>query len=778
MTHAPATDHVLAALPTAGRRRIDIEGIVQGVGFRPFVYNLAAAHGLGGWAANEGDRVIVEVEGPGKDIDAFVDQLTRLPPPLARIDTVRQHSMIATGSTCFEIAESRTSSEPPLIVPPDVATCRACLAEIRDPTNRRYRYPFTNCTDCGPRFSIIRQLPYDRCNTTMAGFAMCPDCAGEYTDPGDRRYHAQPNACPTCGPRLTFLDETGVERADRDDALAQAIWALRSGRIVAVKGLGGFHLMVDARDSDAVARLRQRKNRPAKPLALMMPSVEHVERFCMVSTTEREALTSIASPIVLLRRSMTDKAEPVSDLVAPDQPSLGVMLPATPLHRLIEDALGFPIVATSGNRSGEPMAIDRCQALARLDGIADCFLDHDRPIARPIDDSVVREIAGRITQFRRARGYAPIPLKLTGRLPEVTALGGQMKAAPAAIRGDRMIVWPHIGELEHPEARRAYESGLKAFVATYDLDPSAIAHDRHPDYHTSHLALDVGPPALAVQHHVAHVASCMVDNRLNGPILGVAWDGTGWGDDGTVWGGEFFRVDDWQAKRVAHLLPFPLPGGDSAVREPRRSAAGLLQTLFGSSWQDRVDLAPVASLSNKDRRLLNRMIERDLNTPSTSSMGRLFDGAASLLGLNHRCSFEGEAAMTLEAVIDAPASLPSYSIDLTSYSSDGPLQLDWRPMLAEIIADLTDSVPVPEIAARFHGALADAIVAVASRIGERHVALTGGCFQNRYLTELTVDKLRASGFVALIHRDVPPNDGGLAVGQAVWAAHQQVQEGA
>lgn len=750
---------------------------MQGVGFRPFVYNLARRHGLTGWTANAGDGLSIEVEGDDVAISDFAASLLKSAPPLARIDTVRQSDLAAKGDAAFVIAESRSTVSAPLIVPPDVATCDRCLAEVRDPANRRYRYPFTNCTDCGPRFSIIRALPYDRANTTMAGFAMCPDCAAEYADPADRRYHAQPNACPVCGPTLAFLDSDGRSIATGDEALTRAIWALRAGKIVAMKGLGGFHLMVDARDADAVARLRARKNRPAKPLALMLPSVEAAEDLCIVSADERAALTSGARPIVLLRKRRDAEGGQPCMAVAPDQPGLGIMLPATPLHHLLMDALDFPIVATSGNRSGEPMAIDRDQAIGRLAGIADCYLDHDRPIARPIDDSVVREIAGGITQIRRARGYAPLPLKLAQELPEVLALGGQMKAAPAAIRGDRLIVWPHIGDLDHPEARAAYEDGLSAFRSAYALDPMRIACDPHPDYHTSTVAAASREPVAAVQHHVAHVAACLAENSEEGPALGVAWDGTGWGEDGTVWGGEFFQVADGTMKRVAHLLPFPLPGGEAAVREPRRCAIGLLRTMLGGSWMERDDLAPVADLPRPERDLLDRMMACDLNSPLTSSMGRLFDGVASLLGLKQCCSFEGEAAMALEAALGDNLAVATDAYALPCQPDEASMILDWRPLIANVLADLADTVPTPVIAARFHRALAEAVVAVARQVGEPKVALSGGCFQNRALTELTVDRLRAAGFTPLLHRALPPNDGGLAAGQAVWAAQQLMAEG-
>ena len=777
MTAGPAlTDR--PGTRAVARRRLDIEGVVQGVGFRPFVYNLARRHGLAGWTANAGDGLCIEVEGDDVAISDFADNLLRSAPPLARIDTVRQSDLAAKGDATFVIAESRSTVSAPMIVPPDVGTCDRCLAEVRDPTNRRYRYPFTNCTDCGPRFSIIRALPYDRANTTMADFTMCPDCAAEYADPADRRYHAQPNACPVCGPTLAFLDSDGRSRAAGDEALTRAIWALRAGRIVAMKGLGGFHLMVDARDADAVARLRARKDRPAKPLALMLPSVEAVEDLCIVSAAERAALTSAARPIVLLRQRRDGRGGQPCMAVAADQPGLGIMLPATPLHHLVMDALDFPIVATSGNRSGEPMAIDRDQATERLAGIADCYLDHDRPIARPIDDSVVRGIAGGITQIRRARGYAPLPLKLRQELPEVLALGGQMKAAPAAVRGDRLIVWPHIGDLDHPAARNAYADGLSAFRSAYALDPKRIAYDPHPYYHTSTLAAGCGEAVTPVQHHVAHVAACLAENGEERPALGIAWDGTGWGDDGTVWGGEFFHVVDGTMKRVAHLLPFPLPGGEAAVREPRRCAIGLLRTMLGGSWIERDDLAPVASLSRAERDLLDRMMARNLNSPLTSSMGRLFDGVAALLDLKQRSSFEGEAAMALEAALDDDLAVSDGTYALPCQTDDGSMILDWRRLVGSVLADLADSVPIPVIASRFHRALAEAVVAVAKQVSEAKVALSGGCFQNRALTELTVDRLRAAGFTPLLHRALPPNDGGLAAGQAVWAAQQLTAEGA
>ena len=760
------------------RLRLQIEGLVQGVGFRPFVYRLAREVGLAGWVCNSGTGVTLEIEGPQAVVNAFRSRLSTELPPLARLGRVGAETRGCLGKSGFTIRQSADAEAPTALVLPDMATCTDCLAEIRDAANRRFRYPFTNCTNCGPRFSIIEQLPYDRANTTMRGFAMCPACQREYDDPADRRFHAQPNACPDCGPQLVLVDPTGAPCATREAALSRVADALRAGRIVALKGLGGFQLLTDARNDATVAELRRRKQRPDKPFALMFPTLAGIKEQCHVSPAESRALTSPQAPIVLLRRRTgLDCAAPLAGALAPGNPLLGAMLPTTPLHHLLLADLGFPVVATSGNLSGEPMAHDADDALEQLGGIADLFLCHDRPIATAVDDSILRVIDGQARMLRCARGYAPLPVPVPRMLPPVLALGGHMKSAVAVTLGRQVVLGPHIGDLDGPAARQAHAASRHRLLGLHRQHPVAVACDTHPDYHTSHVAARLGPPPLAVPHHLAHIVACMAENGIEGPVLGVAWDGTGYGDDGTIWGGEFIRVDGATVRRVAHLRPFRLPGGEPAVRAPRRAAIGLLYALSGATALDDESLPPVASFTAAERALLKQMLARGLNAPLTSSVGRLFDGVAALTGLCQQSSFEGQAAMALEFTAAVDSSTPAYDIVLEPAGQDGgPIILDWRPLMRALLADIRRGRSVPAIAGAFHDALAAAIVAVAGRIGEAQVVLSGGCFQNARLGESTAEGLRRAGFRPVLHRAVPPNDGALALGQAVWAA-RLIEEG-
>jgi hydrogenase maturation protein HypF len=621
----------------------------------------------------------------------------------------------------------------------------------------------------------VNSLPYDRPNTTMGDFAMCARCRAEYEDGGDRRFHAQPIACPECGPRLRLLDPGAGEIATGHEALLLAAEAVRRGRIVALKGLGGFQLLADARDGQAVAELRRRKRRPDKPFAVMMPSLDAARAYCRIGALERGLLTSAEAPITLLRRRPVprDGLPELAPSVAPANPLLGVMLPYTPLHHLLLRELGFAVVATSGNLSDEPIATDEDEALSRLGAIADLFLSHDRPIARPLDDSVVRTMAGRPLVLRRARGYAPFPMALKGPARRLLALGGHLKAAPAVAVGSRIIVGPHVGDLETAPARRAFDSSVRDLTGMYAVRPEAVVCDAHPDYHTTRVAGRSGARVIAVQHHLAHVAACMAENGIAGDrALGVAWDGTGYGEDGTIWGGEFLRIDGARARRIGHFLPFALPGGEKAAREPRRAALGLLHEVLGEAALAEESLAPVGSFSPQERKILSRMLAGGMNTPRTSSVGRLFDAVASLMGLLHRTSFEGQAAMALEFAAGRGRGERRYGLGIEPApgAGPGPFVLDWRPMVRGLLIDLKDGVPSAVISGAFHEALIEAILAIALRAGESRVVLTGGCFQNRLLTEGAVARLRGAGFDPVWHRHVPPNDGGLALGQAAWAA--------
>ena len=781
---------------------VQLEGLIQGVGFRPYVNRLALALDLVGWVANSGDGVTVEIEGDDVAVEDFLRRLGAQLPPLARLDSLHTEELAPAGYTSFAIRESVDTATPTALVLPDVATCDDCLSEISNPADRRYRYPFTNCTNCGPRFSILETLPYDRANTTMRCFFMCAACRAEYHAPADRRFHAQPNACPDCGPQLSLRDANGSALAQRDAALLAAVDALRDGKVVALKGLGGFQLLVDARNGDAVARLRQRKQRPHKPFAVMAPSFAFVQTVCHVSALERELLTSPQAPIVLLcrRHHPAGTRTAIHHVVAPGNPLLGVMLPYTPLHHLLLREFGFPVVATSGNVSGEPMVIDGDDALDRLGGIADVFLVHDRPIACALDDSMMRVIAGRAMMLRCARGYAPLPMVMRRSLsvpitsaspaPALLALGGHLKSVVATTVGPRVMIGPHVGDLDTALARNAFHSTIDRLRALHPVQPIALVCDQHPDYYTTRVARDSGArtitgrsdvKVISVQHHVAHIAACMADNGIEGPVLGVAWDGTGYGDDGTIQGGEFITVNGVATQRVAHLRPFALPGGEKAVTEPRRAASGVLYELFGAPVFADSALAPLQDFSATERKVLVRMLAHNLNAPRTSSVGRLFDAVASLTGLVQRSSFEGQGAMALEFALDENLPLAHYHIDLAASDhepgtgvneagSNSALLLDWRPMLRALIADIASGVPVSRMSAAFHNALVEALVGVAQHVGESRVVLTGGCFQNRYLTERAIDRLRHAGFEPFWHQHVPPNDGGLALGQAMWAS--------
>ena len=748
------------------RVRILIRGAVQGVGFRPFVYRLATAMHLTGWVSNSSEGVQIEAEGYKVALDEFLIHLSRDHPHHASIQSFEYSFLDAVGLREFQIRESENKGAKRVLILPDIGTCSECLREMFDPANRRYLYPFTNCTNCGPRFTIIESLPYDRVNTTMRGFAMCTRCHAEYEDPRDRRFHAQPNACPDCGPHLELWDAAGSLVADRNVAIEHAVDALKNGRIVAVKGLGGFHLMVDAANEDAVLRLRNAKHREEKPFALMIPSVAIARELCQLGSLERRVMTAPEAPIVLLSRRANIRIAPS---VAPGNPYLGLMLPYTPLHHILMMQMGTAVVATSGNRSDEPIAIDEREAILRLSGIADCFLVHNRPIQRHADDSIVRVILGREQILRRARGYAPLPLTIEGTdnadaSSAVLAAGAHMKNAVALALNRNVFVSQHIGDLKTREAFEAFRRVSQDLQELYEIRPQHIAVDLHPDYastrYMSELAASRGIATVHVQHHWAHVLSCMAENAIEGRALGVAWDGAGYGNDGTIWGGEFLLPAGRGFRRVAHLRTFPLAGGDAAAKNPQHAAAGVLYEIFGSD-----------AFSGSEPPLLRQMLEKNIRSPRTSSAGRLFDAVAYLVGFRGPISFEGQAAMLLEYAA-APATTDAYPYAI---GSDEPCVIDWSPMIQQILKDLRCGTERGTISAMFHNTLAGIIVEIARRVAEPRVVLTGGCFQNRRLTETTVQRLTDAGFSAYWHQRVPPNDGGIALGQAV-AVQRMVQE--
>ena len=747
------------------RVRVVVRGAVQGVGFRPFVYRLATELQLAGWVSNSAQGVFIEVEGARDLLNRFLLRLEKEKPPRAVLQTFESSFLDSLNYSGFEIRESEESGEKTALILPDIATCADCVREIFDPADRRFHYPFTNCTNCGPRFSIIEALPYDRAHTSMKAFTMCVDCEREYHDPQNRRFHAQPNACPRCGPQMQLWDGRGQIIASQDEAFRQAVESVRAGRILALKGLGGFQLIVDAKNEAAVLQLRERKHREEKPFAVMVSSLKAAQELCRVSELEERLLLSPETPIVLLERK---QAALLAPSVAPGNPYLGVMLPYTPLHHLVLHSLEIPVVATSGNLSDEPICIDERDALERLRGLADVFLVHNRPIVRHMDDSIARAMAGREMVLRRARGYAPLPITLTSdfRLPTsdgVLALGAHLKNTVALRLGENVFVSQHIGDLETAQAYTAFVKSAADLPHLYEAVPQLIACDMHPDYLSTKHAAHFSVPNRAVQHHWAHIAACMAENELAPPLLGVSWDGTGYGEDGTIWGGEFLSIDAVGFTRTAHLRQFRLPGGEAAVKQPRRSALGLLYEIFGEQLWAQDDL--LTGFDPSELSLLRQMLEKKVNAPLTSSAGRLFDAVAGVIGLRSHASFEGQAAMELEFAVQ-PGIEVAYSFLVREES---PLVLDWQPSVLEMIDDLGKGETRAMISGKFHNMLAEMIVAVARRTGLDKVALSGGCFQNRYLTERTIDRLCAEGFRPYWHQRIPPNDGGISLGQIVAA---------
>ncbi len=749
------------------RARLTAQGIVQGVGFRPYVYRLAIELGLAGWVRNSSAGVTIELEGPGDRIEIFLTRLPAEKPPHALIKNQQLSWLEPAGHVGFAVHDSDLTGDKTALVLPDIATCPDCLREIFDPADRRFRYPFTNCTNCGPRYSIIESLPYDRANTTMKIFPMCPDCRREYEDPANRRFHAQPNACPVCGPHLELWDKAGERVALSDDALHQAVASIRHGKVLALMGLGGYQLLVDAGNENAIQVLRRRKAREEKPFALMVPDLESARQVCELANLEEQILASSEAPIVLVRRKPGDRIAPS---VAPSNPYLGIMLPYTPLHHLLMAELRIPIVATSGNLTDEPICIDEREAIARLGDIADIFLVHNRPIARQVDDSVVRVVLDDIQVVRSARGYAPSPLMQPRPDRPALAVGAHLKNS-VAIGGEGFaFLSQHIGDLE---TTRAYDSMIRtadSLGKIYDFRPDIVACDLHPDYLSTRYARSLGLPTIPVQHHYAHVLACLADNEIDGPVLGVSWDGTGYGPDGTVWGGEFLRVDKNGYARAGHFRTFKLPGGEKAIAEPCRSALGLLYEIYGDTLPAMTQIHPRRAIDEREAAVIQTMLARNLNSPVTSSAGRLFDAVASLVGVCHHNRFEGQAAMMLEWIIDQAALDEKYPFRIIDRTA--PFCFDWEDTIRAVLDDCDRSVPVGLMAVKFHNTLADVVVAMAECVGEKGVVLTGGCFQNRYLLERTVTRLREAGFAPYWHRRIPSNDGGIAAGQLAAAARE------
>jgi hydrogenase maturation protein HypF len=771
--------------------RVLVRGHVQGVGFRPHVFRLALRFRLSGCVYNSAAGVVIEVEGALEDIERFQECLVAEAPAAAVIDNLGSAKVPPAGRSSFSIEMSDHSASPQSCLPHDLATCAECRRDIFDPVNRRFGYPFTNCTACGPRYSILNAMPYDRPHTRMSIFPMCALCDAEYHISDDRRFHAQANACSSCGPHLALWDREGQVVADRHLAIAAAAKLLRQGKIVALKGLGGFQLLVRADQSEAVSHLRQRKNRPSKPLAVMVASVECAETIAVIGPLERRLLRSPQNPIVLLEKrfrpcdsstAMETRAD-LAEEVAPRIGTVGLFLPTTPLHHLLLAALDLPLVVTSGNQSDEPILTDEREIQRRLRGVADAFLVHDRPIVRSVDDSVVRVIAGQAVTMRLARGLAPLSLPAVEALarekecPPLLATGGHQKDAIAIWTGTQGILAQHVGDMDKPYSRFAFTKIAQDLAGLYQFEPVGVACDLHSDYYTTQWAITQNVPITAVQHHHAHAVACMVENNLlDRKVLAVVWDGTGFGSDGTIWGGEILEAECTGFKRVASLLPFPLPGAEAAIRHPARTAFGLLWLLRGEEevLQDG-DLHRLLGLSPYEVSLLAAMMRRGINTPWTSSIGRLFDAVAALVLGAKETSYEGEAAVLLEAIAN-PTVTDAYSLPLRLASELEPItgdctlpRGDWRPMLSAILADLASGMEAGVIAARFHNTLAHWAAAVASHQPIREIVLSGGCFQNRFLTERTVEALDRVNCKSYLHSQVPPGDGGLAAGQLAIA---------
>ena len=763
------------------RIQCDIRGIVQGVGFRPFVYRIANRFGLTGWVCNTSGGVILEAEGKEADLDAFATAIRSEAPPLAVIGVLEKHDIPPAGGDRFVIRES-AAGESTIEIAPDWDVCPDCLRELFDPADRRYRYPFITCTNCGPRFSIITGTPYDRPFTTMAPFVMCPLCQDEYDDPADRRFHTQPNGCPECGPRLALTDAAG--RPVAGDPLATSIALLAGGKILAVKGTGGYHLAVDAANDRAVRELRRRKQRDEKPFALMAPGLAEIRQFASPDPFEERLIASPERPVVLVRKR---DLNPLSPEIAPANGYFGVMLPSTPLQHLLLRG-NFPaLVMTSGNLSDEPIAYRDGDARERLGGVADFFLSHDRSIRTRVDDSVIRVFQGNPLFLRRSRGYAPRAVPLPAAQRRVLAVGAELKGAVCLTRGDRAFLSQHVGDLKNPETLASLEEAAAHLEEILEIEPELVAHDLHPDYLSTRWAAGMtGLPKVGVQHHHAHLAACMAESGLEGDVIGVIFDGTGYGADGTVWGGEFLVGGYGSVRRAGHLRQVPLPGGDAAVREPYRTALAWLREAFGPAAFD-LPLPFITALSAGERKLFDRMIERRLNSPLTSSCGRLFDAAAAIIGVRTRVSYEGQAAIELEGLAERGAERPAFSFHIepppaagggTDTTGAACFVLNMAPAIRELTEAVLAGEDRASLARAFHLTLAEGVAelcaAVREETGHDRVVLSGGVFQNKLLAEGIHDLLTARNFQVFTHRLVPPNDGGLALGQAIIAGRSSV----
>ena len=749
------------------RLLISIKGAVQGVGFRPFIYRLAKQLYLNGYVINSNSGVTIEAESSEDNLREFITKIETEKPPHAKVISLEYSFLDPSGFSSFEIRQSEDNGEISALILPDITVCEDCLNEMLDPGNRRYLYPFINCTNCGPRFSIIEKIPYDRPNTSMKIFEMCDECRKEYENPEDRRFHAQPIACAKCGPHLELWDYEGKTIICNHEALKETAAQIKEGMIIGLKGLGGFQLIVDARNDSAVSKLREKKHRDEKPFALMFPNLEMVKTVCGVSEVELSILKSPESPIVLLKRKCeSDKVPIISRLAAPGNPYLGIMLPYTPLHYLLMRELNFPIVATSGNLSEESMCIDENEALSRLKAIADFYLVHNRPIVRHVDDSIIKSVNNRRMILRRARGYAPLPLQINKNQianedEVVLAVGGHLKNTIAIKKGENIFISQHIGDLSTNESFSTFKKTIKDFEEMYLAEPKVIVTDMHPEYLSTKYAGTRNIKLSEVQHHYAHIAACRLENQIEGEALGVSWDGTGYGLDKTIWGGEFFHSNDSDYKHVAQFRKFMLPGGESAIKEPRRTACGVLYAMYNGNLFDHAPKSFRDNFLENEILIIRKLLSRKINSPQTSSVGRLFDAVSSLLNICNVSNYEGQAAMALEFAADEHEN-GEYPFIV---SEKEILIINWQPMIENIITEINNNISTSIISARFHNTLAKIILLVANKLKFKKVILSGGCFQNAYLTEKTIRLLEANDFEVYWHQRIPPNDGGISVGQ-------------
>ncbi len=739
---------------------INIKGTVQGVGFRPFVYRLAHELNIKGWIINSSAGVEIEAEGDENDVENFLVLLKNEKPVNSTINDFKYINSDIKNFVKFEIKESNNTTIKTALILPDLATCPDCLNEIFNPKERRYLYPFTNCTNCGPRFSIIESIPYDRVNTTMKEFKMCDDCQSEYENPMDRRFHAEPIACPKCGPQIKLYN-AGKELIAENEVIKKAAEVILNGKIIALKGLGGYQLIIDARNNRAVKRLREKKHREEKPFALMYPSLEMIKKYCEVSEEEEKLLLSVHSPIVLLKKKENSL---IAEDISKGNNYYGVMLPYTPLHHILMNELIIPIVATSGNISDEPICITNEEAFEKLHGIADYFLAHSRNIVRQVDDSVVRVIKNKPFMIRRARGYAPYPVILNEEIPSAVAVGGQLKNTVAISNGKNVIVSQHIGDLDSKEALSAFKKIISDFKNLYDINAEYIVSDLHPDYVSTKFAQGTGLKLIQVQHHYAHILSCIAENNIEGEVLGISWDGTGYGADGNIWGGEFLKVNEDKFERFVHFDYFPLPGGEKAIKEVWRIGASLLYAATKGKEIVRT------YYKDFDTDIILNLIDKNINSPLCSSVGRLFDGIASLINLKHNTSFEGQAAMELENIINEKSIDESYKFEIIKTEENNYI-VDWRKVVLDIINDFTKNISRQNVSAKFHNALTDVIIDVSKISGIKQIVLSGGCFQNKYLIERTIDKLIEEGFKVYWQSEIPTNDGGICLGQMKYFSY-------